>query len=241
MDDMDDIDKSDPPITPILENENKDVKSKDDTEVVSVISTSMKNWDLTSNKSLTSITSDLHLESFTSIPSLQSSVQPSLGSSLQLSIQSLETIKSENDSQIQDVPQDDGQSQKQETILREKKCLRMEYIIFGLVSCICPAIVIFIWYQGKGNEDKSVNLNLDQNAQDLSNYSCPFWHLNIVGDEYCDDETNIAQCGYDFKDCCKMQSDRTHCQDCFCYLPQQDQIKIEKKYKESCKKITVVR
>ena len=151
MDDMDDTDKSDPPIAPILENENKDVKSKDVTEVVSVVSTSMKNWDLTSNKSLTSITSDLHLESFTSIPSLQSSVQPSLGSSLQLSIQSLETIKSENDSQIQDVPQDDGQSQKQETILREKKCLRMEYIIFGLVSCICPAIVTFIWYQGKCN------------------------------------------------------------------------------------------
>ena len=37
MDDMDDIDKSDPPIAPILENENKDVKSKDVTEVVSVV------------------------------------------------------------------------------------------------------------------------------------------------------------------------------------------------------------
>ena len=143
-------------------------------------------------------------------------------SSLYLSIPSLKSMESENNNIIQNlrVPK------------RKKICQPIEYILVSLVSSICAATVVFVWYHSRNDEKPQlfVGRDLDQPMQELSNYSCPFWH--ITGDEYCDDEANIEQCGYDFKDCCTMQNDRTLCQDCFCHLPQQDKIKIEEKFKK---------
>ena len=49
-------------------------------------------------------------------------------------------------------------------------------------------------------------------------YGCPY--MSILGDGYCDDEANIAECLYDSGDCCYYENDRTLCQDCFCYVDQ---------------------
>ena len=42
--------------------------------------------------------------------------------------------------------------------------------------------------------------------------TCP--HYQLVGDGICDDELNIEECMYDLNDCCKMENDRTLCQNC---------------------------
>ena len=197
---MEDL-ESDPPRIPIFLIEHpEDTEAKDATELVSIKSTSIKDWALTSINSSKSITSDL---------------------------------ESENNNNIQHVQ---ITSQEQEAKRRKKICHRIEYILVSLMCSICAATVVFVWYQVEGDKKPGLFIGQDLNQQpmqELSNYSCPFWH--ITGDKYCDDEANIAQCGYDFKDCCRMQNDRTLCQDCFCHLPQQDKIKIEEKYKESCK------
>ena len=186
--------------------------------------------DATEDKSIksTSIT-DLYFE----IPSITSDLRLESISPLQsyISISSLKTMKSENGKSIQSVKE--AQSEERNATRRKNICHRTEYIWVSLVCSLCAATVVFVWYQVEDtNRDLFIGRDLDQPMQELSNYSCPFWH--ITGDDYCDDEANIAQCGYDFKDCCIMQNDRTLCQDCFCYLPQEDKIKIEEKYIELC-------
>ncbi len=37
-----------------------------------------------------------------------------------------------------------------------------------------------------------------------------------VGDGYCDDETNIVECGYDGGDCCLSQVVTSYCDICEC-------------------------
>ena len=179
---------------------SEDLEANDGTsEVVSIQSRSIKDLELTS------ITSDLRLESISSSY-----------------LSSLKSMKSENNNIIQSVRDPK----------RKKICQPIEYILVSLVSSICAATVVFVWYHSRSDEKPQlfIDQNLDQLMPELSNYSCPFWH--ITGDKYCDDEANIAQCGYDFKDCCTMQNDRTRCQDCFCHLPDQDKIKIEEMYKK---------
>ena len=60
--------------------------------------------------------------------------------------------------------------------------------------------------------------------------TCNVWQL--VGDGYCDDEANIAQCGYDLYDCCKLENDRTLCQNCTCIQPEEKVQNIHKGYCE---------
>ena len=40
-----------------------------------------------------------------------------------------------------------------------------------------------------------------------------------VGDGYCDDETNIAECSYDGGDCCGLNVNRKFCRTCKCLGP----------------------
>ena len=39
----------------------------------------------------------------------------------------------------------------------------------------------------------------------------------IVGNGYCNDETNNADCNYDGGDCCKTHVNSDHCSECICY------------------------
>ena len=105
-----------------------------------------------------------------------------------------------------------------------------------LVSSICSVTIVFIWYHLQGNELEIVN---GQNIQQeiMSNESCSFWH--ITADEYCDDEANIAECGYDFKDCCHMDNDRSLCTDCLCYMPEEEKIMLDDEYNKNCQNVAV--
>ena len=100
-----------------------------------------------------------------------------------------------------------------------------------LTSSIVSVTFVFIWYHLQGNEPEIVN---GQNVQQevTSNESCSFWH--ITADEYCDDEANIAECGYDFKDCCHMSSDRSLCSDCLCYIQEEEKILLDEEFNKNC-------
>ena len=39
----------------------------------------------------------------------------------------------------------------------------------------------------------------------------------MVGNGYCNDETNNADCNYDDGDCCKLNVKTDHCTECTCY------------------------
>ena len=41
-------------------------------------------------------------------------------------------------------------------------------------------------------------------------------NLTLVGDGYCDDETNVLECNFDDGDCCGPNITTTHCTECQC-------------------------
>ena len=126
----------------------------------------------------------------------------------------------------------DQKDQKdQEPELKKQKAKPIEYIFAISVSLIC-IIMPFTWYHlnREFKEDVILPYNEDENV--IANYSCPVWDL--VGDNYCDDEANTLDCGYDFNDCCKGLSDRSFCTDCFCYIPEDRKILLEKQFKMQC-------
>ena len=105
--------------------------------------------------------------------------------------------------------------QTQKNDKKMSSCLN--YVMYIVISIGCAIAVMIIWYLTRHQEIEEENqiVNQDHNqTTDLN--TCPFWE--IAGDGYCDDEANIAECGYDFRDCCQMHNDRTLCEDCFCYI-----------------------
>ena len=100
-----------------------------------------------------------------------------------------------------------------------------------LISSIVSVTIVFICYHLQGNEPEIVN---GQNVQQevTSNESCSFWH--ITADEYCDDEANIVECGYDFKDCCDMENDRSLCKDCLCYIQEEEKTLLDEEFNKNC-------
>ena len=40
----------------------------------------------------------------------------------------------------------------------------------------------------------------------------------LVGDGFCNDETNNAACNYDGGDCCSYEISKDYCSECNCYL-----------------------
>ena len=41
-------------------------------------------------------------------------------------------------------------------------------------------------------------------------------NLTLVGDGYCNDETNVLECNFDDGDCCGPNITTTHCTECQC-------------------------
>ena len=62
--------------------------------------------------------------------------------------------------------------------------------------------------------------------------TCP--RFELIGDGYCDDEANTEECMYDLNDCCEMESDRTLCQNCTCFLSDVKLKNILKEAEEGC-------
>ena len=42
--------------------------------------------------------------------------------------------------------------------------------------------------------------------------------VSLVGNSFCNDETNNANCNYDGGDCCDMNANINSCSECACYL-----------------------
>ena len=107
--------------------------------------------------------------------------------------------------------------------------------MYTLLSIIAAFIVMIIWYTS-WLENKTITIEIGNFQTDIiagSNSSgCPFW--DITGDGFCDDEANIPECGYDFKDCCQMENDRTICEDCFCIVTEDDKASVKQKHFERC-------
>ena len=108
-----------------------------------------------------------------------------------------------------------------------------------LIALICGILTltsVFVRYHTKEKEPKIVdNLNIQQ--EPVSNNSCSLWQ--VTGDEYCDDEANIVECRYDLQDCCHMESDRSICTDCLCYIPEEENILLDEEYNKNCQNIAV--
>ena len=143
-------------------------------------------------------------------------------------MQSLKSITSENEEDqetFQSIkPENDNHDGKVvEQVLKQKeKICGAQSVMFSLLSITCALTVMIIWYFNLEDNQTNKDIPSDQIVRQVSNNSCPYWH--ITGDGYCDDEANIEECGYDFKDCCQMESDRTLCQDCFCYISETKEI-----------------
>ena len=188
------------------------------------------------------ITSELHLESVHS--SMQSLViEGSLQPMISMQSGTMITIDDQDDQGDQgdqgdhwvdgdlSVNGDQKDQEDQKPELKKQKAKPREYICAILVSLIC-IIMPFTWYHLNREHKEDVILPYNEDVNVIANYSCPVWDL--VGDNYCDDEANTLECGYDFNDCCKGLSDRSFCTDCFCYIPEDRKILLEKQFKMVC-------
>ena len=53
---------------------------------------------------------------------------------------------------------------------------------------------------------------------DYNNVTCAPGSVHaLVGNGYCNDETNNADCNYDGGDCCLLDVNSEHCSECECY------------------------
>ena len=180
------------------------------------------------------ITSELHLESILS--SMQSCIES--GSTMIIASTDEKNIhdeeKDQDDQGDQGGPLFDGDHWvhgDQEPELKKTKAKPLEYICVILVSLLCIGLP-FTWYHLHREHPKDVILPYNRGRDVQSNDSCPFWHL--VGDNYCDAEANIAECGYDLEDCCKIKSDRSACTDCLCYVPEDKKVVIKEQFTKNC-------
>ena len=187
-----------------------------------------------------------------SMASMHSSIQGSLlRQSLRSSRQSLNlTIRSLNDGRARYQNDRDDRKVKaktksrkskedkireQELIRKDKMLCKVQYAMYSFLSIFCAFIVMIIWYTA-WLENKKITIEIGNEQSGIkansNNSGCPFW--DITGDGFCDDEANIPECGYDFKDCCKMENDRTICEDCFCIIPEDDKASVKQKHFERC-------
>ena len=95
---------------------------------------------------------------------------------------------------------------------------KIQYIVFSLVSVACAITVMLIWYSvwKSNNQTSTKNLETTIEPAGIISGTCPVWEL--VGDGVCDYEANNPECGYDFKDCCSLENDRSLCPNCTCIL-----------------------
>ena len=88
------------------------------------------------------------------------------------------------------------------------------YVFLGLTfACV---LAFIIWQTHFNQESKDKFVIPSATTQAYLNNTCPVWSL--TGDNYCDDQANVPECGYDFKDCCVLENDRSLCEDCYCHV-----------------------
>ena len=228
----------------------------DETEVLSADSNSISDWnEITSESKLESIHSSIQssLEKEGSVHYTESgsiiTIAPTDGNTIQDEQEDQDDVEDQEDQWDKGDQRDNGdqgnqgnqgyqedQEEREEQGDQENKGPKRrahDYICVILLTFMCMTIP-FIWYH-LDRKDEAV-IRLGQAAEDVqylhSNDSCPFWHL--LGDNYCDDEANTLECGYDFNDCCKIESDRSTCTDCLCFIPENKKIMLEEEFQKKC-------
>ena len=116
----------------------------------------------------------------------------------------------------------------QDSKAAKKTYLSKVYVFLGLT--IGFVLVFIFWTHHQSNKSSRPKPPSTLGTKD--NTTCPVWSL--VGDNYCDDEANIAECGYDLKDCCEIESDRSTCKDCLCYVPEDKKVVIKEQFNKNC-------
>ena len=158
------------------------------------------------------------------------------------SLNDIQLISYENDGVDNEANDKEKSRKKQEDKIKEQELRRkdqilckVQYAMYTLLSIVAAFIVMIIWYTA-WLENKTITIEIGNEQPGIkansNNSGCPFW--DITGDGFCDDEANIPECGYDFKDCCKMENDRTICEDCFCIIPEDDKASVKQKHFERC-------
>ena len=112
---------------------------------------------------------------------------------------------------------------------KRKVWKKIEYIGFASISVFCAFFVMVIWLLSRNDSNKAKETEEVKNETASTSNMCPFWEL--AGDGYCDDETNIPECGYDYDDCCQPENDRSLCPNCTCHLTE-DEVQLFKN--QSC-------
>ena len=103
---------------------------------------------------------------------------------------------------------------------KRKVWKKIEYIGFASISVFCAFFVMVIWLLSRNDSNKAKETEEVKNETASTSNMCPFWEL--AGDGYCDDETNIPECGYDYDDCCQLENDRSLCTNCTCHLTEDE-------------------
>ena len=103
---------------------------------------------------------------------------------------------------------------------KRKVWKKIEYIGFASISVFCAFFVMVIWLLSRNDSNKAKETEEVKNETASTSNMCPFWEL--AGDGYCDDETNIPECGYDYDDCCQPENDRSLCTNCTCHLSEDE-------------------
>ena len=112
---------------------------------------------------------------------------------------------------------------------KSKVWRKVQYIGYASISIFCASFVLVMWNINRSDGSKVEDTEEAKNGTGSGSNTCPFWEL--TGDGYCDDETNIPECGYDYNDCCLLENDRSLCTNCTCHLSE-DEVQLFKN--QSC-------
>lgn len=90
-------------------------------------------------------------------------------------------------------------------------------VLFCAICVITASVVMTIFYAARAHESDTNTYSMSKEIETEveEELGCSYWQL--VGDQFCDDEANTAECQFDSGDCCDYLNDFSLCQDCICY------------------------
>ena len=103
-------------------------------------------------------------------------------------------------------------------------------VCFAFLSLIVAFVIALIFWLCQSHQELSTtspfhNSDLEDLDFKMAENTCLVEPL--VGDGYCDDEANNAECDYDLDDCCQLESDRNSCTNCTCLVDNDQLVKIQ--------------
>ena len=86
-------------------------------------------------------------------------------------------------------------------------------ILFCII-CVISAVVVMTTFSIKRKQESPNTYSMSKEEQESGAAGCDYWQ--VIGDEFCDDEANNAECNFDDGDCCDYLNDFSLCQECIC-------------------------